>query len=243
MARAMPRKPVLKSQGIGSEGWRKGGGEGWRRGGDFATLHGAVEDRTERGRMERGGEGRGGRTRGLRPHGAHGAMWWKNARAAAGRGAGRGARQKNARAAAARSARRKGRVGARSRRAWITGRRDHRHVGRNSTRASRPMGPWLRASKRARATRRTLDRRPGDLSTPTGRLSDRKHSADAGLVFGRAAAYRSSVGSGQVGAARAVERRGAAVDHMARPCPRREDHEVVVPVSVHIRGESASKVV
>ena len=110
MARAMPRKPVLKSQGIGSEGWRKGGGEGWRRGGDFATLHGAVEDRTERGRMERGGEGRGGRTRGLRPHGAHGAMWWKNARAAAGRGAGRGARQKNARAAAARSARRKGRT-------------------------------------------------------------------------------------------------------------------------------------
>jgi hypothetical protein len=221
----MPRQPVLKSQGIGPQG----GENGVARGGEGVATSPPPMARWKNARNAAAwGAWRGAR--------------WRNARVAAGTERG-GARQKNARAAAARSARRKGRVGARSRRAWITGRRDHRHVGRNSTRASRPMGPWLRASKRARATRRTLDRRPGDLSTPTGRLSDRKHSADAGLVFGRAAAYRSSVGSGQVGAARAVERRGAAVDHMARPCPRREDHEVVVPVSVHIRGESASKVV
>jgi hypothetical protein len=44
--------------------------------------------------------------------GCGGARWWRNARAAAGRGA-----------------RREGRGGARSRRAWITCRREHRHAG------------------------------------------------------------------------------------------------------------------
>ncbi|MEZ4394269.1 MAG: hypothetical protein R3A48_24615 [Polyangiales bacterium] len=44
---------------------------------------------------------------------------------------------------------------------------------------------------------------------------------------------RGARGSGQVDAARAVEPRGAAVDHMARPSPRREDHEVVVALGVN----------